>query len=243
MVTAGNTGGAMANALFRVGRIRGVKRPAVTGCIPVLDGSAVVLDIGANADCKPEYLYQFAVMGVIYAEKIFKKDKPRVALLSNGEEPGKGNMLIKETYPILESSGLNFIGNVEPKEVFRGEADVVVMDGFAGNVFVKTSEAVASFLIKAIRSEITASPVSSIGGLLAKPAFSRVGKTLDPSEHGAALLLGVDALVFIGHGRSDARAMFNAIRMTRQAVENDVLNALRNAIQTRLSAARDEGQA
>jgi glycerol-3-phosphate acyltransferase PlsX len=153
-VTAGNTGGAMANALFRIGRIRGVKRPAVTGGIPVQGGFAVVLDIGANADCKPEYLYQFAIMGVVYAEKVFGIEKPRVALLSNGEEPGKGNMLIKETFPILEASDLNFIGNVEPKEVYRGEADVIVSDGFSGNVFIKTSEAVASFLIKTIRSEI-----------------------------------------------------------------------------------------
>jgi glycerol-3-phosphate acyltransferase PlsX len=235
-VTAGNTGGAMANALFRVGRIRGVKRPAVTGSIPVQGGVAVVLDIGANADCRPEYLYQFAIMGSIYSEKVFAIEKPRVALLSNGEEPGKGNMLIKETFPLLETSGLNFIGNVEPKEVYRGEADVVVIDGFSGNVFIKTSEAVASFLTRTIRSEIKVSPVSSIGGLLAKPAFSRVGKKLDPAEYGAALLLGVDALVFIGHGRSDKKAMFNAIRMARQAVENDVLNAVRNAIKSRLDA-------
>jgi glycerol-3-phosphate acyltransferase PlsX len=239
-VTAGNTGGAMANALFRIGRIRGVKRPAVTGGIPVQGGFAVVLDIGANADCKPEYLYQFAIMGVVYAEKVFGIEKPRVALLSNGEEPGKGNMLIKETFPILEASDLNFIGNVEPKEVYRGEADVIVSDGFSGNVFIKTSEAVASFLIKTIRSEIKQSPISSIGGLLAKPAFSRVGKKLDSSEYGAALLLGVDALVFIGHGRSDKKAMFNAIRMARQAVQKDVLEAVRKAIQSRLDVVRNK---
>lgn len=239
-VTAGNTGGAMANALFRIGRIRGVKRPAVTGGIPVQEGFAVVLDIGANADCKPEYLYQFAIMGIVYAEKVFGIDKPRVALLSNGEEPGKGNMLIKETFPILEASDLNFIGNVEPKEVYQGEADVIVSDGFSGNVFIKTSEAVASFLTKTIRSEIKESPITSIGGLLAKPAFDRVGKKLDSSEYGAAILLGVDALVFIGHGRSNAKAMFNAIRMARQAVQNDVLDAVRMAIQSRLDIVRNK---
>ncbi|NIS81511.1 MAG: phosphate acyltransferase PlsX [Anaerolineales bacterium] len=232
--TAGNTGGAMANALFRLGRIRGVKRPAISAIIPVLGGHTVVIDVGANVDCKPEYMVQFATMGAIYAEKVLGKSSPSVALLSNGEEPGKGNMLVKETFPMLEASEINFIGNVEPKEVFQGEADVVVADGFTGNVFIKTSESVARFLFDVVRTEIKASPVSAIGGLLAKPAFARVGKLLDPSEYGAAPLLGVDGLVFIGHGRSDAKAMLNAIRVTRQAVENNALAALREAIQSRL---------
>jgi glycerol-3-phosphate acyltransferase PlsX len=234
-ITAGNTGGAMANALFRLGRIRGLKRPAVAPIIPVMGGQAVVLDVGANADCKPIYLIQFAIMGTIYAEKILGKPSPRVGLLSNGEEPGKGNMLVKETYPLLEAAAINFIGNVEPKEVFAGEADVVVTDGFSGNVFIKTSEAVSSFMSRIIRSEIKASPVTSIGGLLASAAFKRIGAMLDPSEHGAAPLLGVDGLVFIGHGRSDAKALVSAIRVARQAVQNELLDATREAIQTRLA--------
>ena len=234
-VTAGNTGGAMANALFRLGRIRGVKRPAVSPIIPVMGGQAVVLDVGANADCKPIYMIQFAIMGTIYAEKVFGKASPRVGLLSNGEEPGKGNMLVKETYPLLEAAGVNFIGNVEPKEVFAGKVDVVVTDGFSGNVFIKTSEAVASFMSRIIRSEIRASPVSSIGGLLARPAFRRIGAMLDPSEHGAALLLGVNGLVFIGHGRSDAKALVSAIRVARQAVISGLLEATREAIRVRLT--------
>ncbi|HEY45762.1 MAG: hypothetical protein AMJ88_00645 [Anaerolineae bacterium SM23_ 63] len=233
-VTAGNTGGAMANALFRLGRIRGVKRPAVSPIIPVMGGQAVVLDVGANADCKPIYMIQFAIMGSIYAEKLLGKTSPRVGLLSNGEEPGKGNMLVKETYPLLEAAGVNFIGNVEPKEVFAGEVDVVVTDGFSGNVFIKTSEAVASFMSRIIRSEITASPISSIGGLLVRPAFRRIGSMLDPSEHGAAILLGVNGLVFIGHGRSDAKAIVSAIRVAREAVLSGLLEATREAIQTRL---------
>jgi glycerol-3-phosphate acyltransferase PlsX len=236
-VTAGNTGGAMANALFRLGRIRGVKRPAVSPIIPVMGGQAVVLDVGANADCKPIYMIQFAIMGTIYAEKILAKNSPRVGLLSNGEEPGKGNMLVKETYPLLEAAGVNFIGNVEPKEVFAGEVDVVVTDGFSGNVFIKTSEAVASFMSRIIRSEITASPISSVGGLLVRPAFKRIGALLDPSEHGAAILLGVDGLVFIGHGRSDAKALVSAIRVAREAVLSGLLEATREAIQTRLTGA------
>jgi glycerol-3-phosphate acyltransferase PlsX len=234
-ITAGNTGGAMANALFRLGRIRGVKRPAVSPIIPVMGGQAVVLDVGANADCKPIYMIQFAIMGTIYAEKLLGITSPRVGLLSNGEEPGKGNMLVKETYPLLEAAGVNFVGNVEPKEVFAGEVDVVVTDGFSGNVFIKTSEAVASFMSRIIRSEIKASPVSSIGGLLVRPAFRRIGAMLDPSEHGAALLLGVNGLVFIGHGRSDAKALVSAIRTARQAVLSGLLEAIREAIRIRLT--------
>lgn len=234
-VTAGNTGGAMANALFRLGRIRGVKRPAVTAMFPVRGGFTVVLDVGANADCKPEYLVQFAIMGSIYAERVLEKRSPRVAILSNGEEPGKGNMLVKDTYPLLEAAGVNFMGNIEPKELYGGEADVVVTDGFAGNIFLKTSEAVARFLTDIIRMEIKSSPVSAVGGMLAKPAFGRVGKIMDPSEYGAAPLLGVDGLVFIGHGRSDARALVSAIRMARQAVESGVLDGLRKAIRSDLS--------
>jgi len=217
-VTAGNTGGAMANALFRLGRIRGVKRPPLAGLIPVRGGSAVVLDIGANADCKPEYLVQFAILGAIYAERVLGRSRPSVALLSNGEEAGKGNSLVKETYPLLEKAGLNFIGNVESKELFAGRADVIVTDGFTGNVAIKTSEAVAGFLIELIRTQIKASPLTAVGGLLAKPAFRRVGKVLDPAEYGAAPLLGIDGLVFIGHGRSDARALISAMRVARQAV-------------------------
>lgn len=235
-VTAGNTGGAMANGLFRLGRIRGVKRPALTVLLPVITGShCVVLDIGANADCKPEYLRQFAIMGSLYAEKVLGKSNPRVGLLSNGEEAGKGNELVKETYPILETSAINFIGNVEAKELFGGEADVVVTDGFTGNVLIKSSEAVSKMLIDLIRKELTSGVRTSIGALLAKPAFNNVKKIMDPGEVGAAPLLGINGLIFVGHGRSDARAMFSAIRVARQAVSADLLAALQHGIQEKLS--------
>ena len=233
-VTAGNTGGAMANALFRVGRIKGLKRPGLTAALPVANGHTVMIDIGANTDCKPEYLLQFALMGAAYVQGAFGIQNPRVGLLSNGEEPGKGNQLVKETYPLLESSDLNFIGNVEPKEVFAGETDVVITDGFAGNIFLKTSEAVAKFLLETVRTEITAGPLTSVGGMLAKPAFDRVRKILDPSEYGAAPLLGIDGLVFVGHGRSEAHALVSAIRVARQAVEAGVLDMTRQVIQKRL---------
>jgi glycerol-3-phosphate acyltransferase PlsX len=235
-VTAGNTGGAMANGLFRLGRIRGVKRPSLAATFPVLNGKAIGLDVGANADCKPEYLVQFAIMGSVYCKGVYGIDRPRIGLLSNGEEAGKGNQLVKDTYPMLAESNLNFVGNVEAKEVFAGEVDVVVTDGFSGNVFLKTSEAVAKFLIDIIRAEIKSSPVTTVGGLLAKPAFRQVGQLLDPAEYGAAPLLGIDGLVFVGHGRSDAKALFNAVKIARQAVENNVLDAIRNSLKEQLSS-------
>ncbi len=241
-VTAGNTGGAMANGLFRLGRIRGVKRPALTVMLPVAGGYCVMLDIGANTECKPEYLRQFAIMGSIYAEKVLGIDNPRVGLLSNGEEAGKGNELVKATYPIMQAAGFNFIGNVEGKEVFGGEVDVAVTDGFTGNVMVKASEAVAKLLIDTLRTELTSGVVTSLGALLAKPAFGRVRKLMDPGEVGAAPLLGIDGLIFVGHGRSDARALVSAIRGARKAVEADLLNALRGSIQEQLKQSKQAGQ-
>lgn len=233
-VTAGNTGAAMFNALRTLGRIKGVARPALTALFPVKNGHCVVLDIGANADCRPEFLLQFAVMGSVYAESVLKKSTPRVGLLSNGEEAGKGNQLIKDAYPILEKSGLNFVGNVEGKELFGGNADVVVTDGFTGNILLKSSEAVAKLLTDTLKEELMASFTTKMGALLAKPAFTRLKAMLDPAEVGAAPLLGIDGLVFVGHGRSDARAMLNAIRIARQAVQGDLLSALRSAIEQRL---------
>jgi glycerol-3-phosphate acyltransferase PlsX len=236
-VTAGNTGGAMATGLFRLGRIRGVKRPALTALFPVRNGRCVVLDIGANADCKPEYLLQFAIMGSVYAEKVLRIQKPRIGLLSNGEEPGKGNQLVKDSYPLLENSGLNFIGNVEGKELFDGQADVVVMDGFTGNILLKSSEAVAKLLTDLLKEELMSGPRTTLGALLARPAFESIRKIMDPAEVGAAPLLGVDGLIFVGHGRSDARALINGIRVAREAVQANLLQAISAAIQERLSAA------
>jgi len=239
-VTAGNTGGALATAYYRLGTIPGVERPAVSAFFPVKGGSCVVLDIGANPDCRPEHLIQFAVFGTVYSQKVRGIENPRVGLLSNGEEPGKGNELVRETYPLLENSGLNFIGNLEGKELFGGEADVAVTDGFTGNVLLKSSEAVAKLLVDTLREEITSSTRTKIGGLLAKPAFNKLKALLDPAEVGAAPLLGVNGLVLIGHGRSDARALVNAIRSARHAVEVDLITALTSAIQERLADLQGE---
>jgi glycerol-3-phosphate acyltransferase PlsX len=237
-VTAGNTGGAMATALFHLGRIHGVKRPALTAIFPVKGGRCVVLDIGANAECKPEYLLQFALMGSIYAEKILGVRQPRVGLLSNGEEAGKGNLLVKETYPLLQTSGLNFIGNVEGKELFGGQADVVITDGFTGNILLKSSEAVGKLVTDILKEELSSSIRTKLGAALAMPALRKIKKMMDPGEVGAAPLLGIDGLVFVGHGRSDAHALVSAIHVARQAVEAKLLEALRGTIQERLATVR-----
>ncbi len=234
-LTAGNTGGAMATAYYRFGTIPGVERPGLTGLFPVKNGYCAVLDIGANPDCKPEHLLQFAVMGAVYARLVRGIENPKVGLLSNGEEAGKGNELVKGTYPLLQTSGLNFIGNVEGKELFGGGVDVVVTDGFTGNVLLKSSEAVAKLIVDILRQELTSSTRTKLGALLAKPAFGKIRKMLDPGEIGAAPLLGVNGLVFIGHGRSDAHALLSAIQTTRQAVEVNLLAELQTAIHQALS--------
>jgi glycerol-3-phosphate acyltransferase PlsX len=237
-VTAGNTGAAAATAYFRLGTLPGVERPALAPAFPTRTGFCVVLDIGANPDCKPENLLQFGIMGSIYADKVRRVPQPRVGLLSNGEEGGKGNQLVRDTYPLLKESGLNFIGNVEGKELMAGQADVVVTDGFTGNILLKSSEAVALLIVDTLREKIMAgSPLVKLGGALVRPALQSLRKLLDPSEEGAAPLLGVNGLVFIGHGRSNAIAIKNAIRVARQAVEADVLGHIREDISRRFAPA------
>ena len=233
-ITAGNTGGAMTTAYFRLETIPGVERPALTATFPVKTGYCIVLDIGANPDCKPEHLLQFAIMGSIYANKARKIENPRVAILSNGEEGGKGNELVRHTYPLLENSGLNFIGNVEGKELFAGDADVVVTDGFTGNILLKSSEAVGKLITEILRQQLMSNPISILGGLLVKPALGKVKAMLNPDEVGAAPLLGVNGLVFIGHGRSNAHALVSAIKVARQAVESNLLGSIHSAIQKSL---------
>jgi glycerol-3-phosphate acyltransferase PlsX len=229
-VTAGNTGGVLAVAtLHTLRRIRGVLRPALTVIFP-LPTRPILLDIGANADCKPEYLAQFALMGSIYAERVLGVQRPRVGVLSNGEEEGKGNQLVKETGQLLAQSSLNFIGNVEAKEFITGGTDVAVADGFTGNMVVKVSEAISSHLINMIREEIKASPLTAVGGLLAKPAFGRVRRAMDPFEIGGAPLLGVNGVVIIGHGRSNAYAIKQAVGQARRAVQQDVVAAIETGL-------------
>jgi len=228
-VTMGNTGGVLAVAtLHSLRRIPGIKRPVLAGIFPHAKGRFVSADIGANADCKPEFLVQFALMASAYSELALGVERPRVALLSNGEEEGKGNTLIKETAPRLaDLPMLNYVGNAEPKEILRGDLDVVIQDGFTGNVFLKTMEATAKMVSQLLREEIMAGTLTKVGGLLARPAFDRVKKKTDPSEVGGALLLGVNGVVIIGHGRSDAVAVKNAIRQARSAIAANVIEAIR----------------
>ncbi len=236
-VTAGNTGAAMVTALFRLGRLRGVERPAVAPIFPTSTGTCVVLDVGANPDCKPENLVQFAIMGSVYAEKVRGVKNPRVGLVSNGEEEGKGNELVRATAPLLRDSGLNYYGNVEGKEIFGGKVDVVVADGFVGNVILKTAEAVGRLILEQVKTAIKqGGPFAMVGGLLIKPALGRIKQLLDPSEQGAAVLLGVNGLVLIGHGRSDAAAIKSAVRLAQDAAEADVVAAIRSAIERSLRA-------
>ncbi len=234
-VTAGNTGAGMVTALFRLGRIRGVDRPALAPIFPTAKGTCVVLDIGANPDCKPENLIQFGILGSIYAEKVRGVKNPKVGLVSNGEEEGKGNELVKGATPLFKASKLNYFGNVEGKEVIGGAVDVAVTDGFTGNVMLKTSEAVAKLITDTIRSLIKNGNLQTkIGGLLVKPALGAIKKLLDPGEQGAAPMLGVNGLVFIGHGRSDAFAIKNAVRVAKEAVDVKVLDAMKMAIEESL---------
>jgi glycerol-3-phosphate acyltransferase PlsX len=230
--TAGNSGGALAAALFRLGRLKGIKRPALSTVFPsqTSQGYCFLLDIGANTDCRPEYLLQFAIMGSVYAERVLGVPNPRVAIVSNGEEEGKGNQLVQDTVPMLKASTLNFVGNAEGKDIPLGHADVVVTDGFTGNVIIKLAQGVSKFLLSILKSELTSSNVSKVGAMLAKPAFDTVRSRLDYREYGGAPLLGVDGAVIVGHGRSDALAVRNGIRVAAQTVENGVLEAIKQGI-------------
>ena len=234
-VTAGNTGAASVTAYFRLGTIPGVDRPALAPVFPTANGSCVVTDVGANPDCKPENLLQFAIMGSIYAQKVRGIQSPKIGLLANGEEAGKGNDLVKHTYPLLAGSGLDFFGNIEAKELLGGKVDVAVTDGFTGNILLKSSEAVAKLLMDKIKEAIkNGGPLALLGGLLIKPALGGIKKIMDPSEEGAAPLLGVNGLVFIGHGRSDSNAIKNAVRVADNAVKANVLESIRTAIEQTL---------
>ena len=215
-VSAGNTGAAMAASVLSWGTLPGVERPAIAVLLPTLRGVTTMLDVGATVDCKPKHLAQFAVMGEIYASSILKRENPSVGLLSIGEEAGKGNDVIRETFAALKRMPINFIGNLDGKEVYKGKADIVVCDGFIGNVALKISESVAEMISELLRAELTRTWRFRLGALLLKPAFANFKKTVDYSEYGGAPLLGVNGICIIGHGGSTAKAIRNAIRVARE---------------------------
>ncbi len=212
-VSAGNTGAVMAVSLFTVGRIKGVDRPAITAVLPNLKGYTFLLDVGANVDCKPYHLLQFAIMGSAYAKYVLNEENPRVGLLNVGEEEGKGNELTKEAYKLLKSAeGINFLGNAEGRDIYSGDFDVIVCDGFVGNVCLKLSESLAKILAKILKEEISKHFISRIGAITLKPAIKGFKRRIDYAEIGGAPLLGLNAPVIISHGSSNAKAIKNAIK-------------------------------
>ncbi len=223
LVSAGNSGAVMAGALLKLGRIRGIDRPAIAGYLPSMTGKTLVLDMGAVSDPRPSHLVQFAQMGSIYIERALGVAHPTVGLLSNGEEPSKGNQLVQETYPLLSiAPGIDFRGNVEGNDITRGVVDVIVTDGFTGNVLLKTAEGAASLINVTVRRRLTATPFRTALAALLRPAFNEARKELDYAEQGGAPLLGIDGVVIISHGRSNERAIASAIGVAKQSVDGEV---------------------
>jgi glycerol-3-phosphate acyltransferase PlsX len=216
VVSAGNSGAVLATAVFVLEKLNGVDRPAIGTILPTLKGWTLLLDAGANVDCKSFHLVQFALMGDAYAKHILKKERPLVGLLSNGEEESKGNELIRETNGILRNSSIGYIGPVEGRDIFNGRADVVICDGFVGNAALKIVEGLTEAIGAMIRKELEASLLAKIGYLFARQAVGVIKKKLDYSEYGGAPLLGVDGVVIIGHGRSSAKAIKNAVRLAHE---------------------------
>ncbi|MFZ5646471.1 MAG: phosphate acyltransferase PlsX [Bacillota bacterium] len=230
-VSAGSTGAVMAASLLGIGRIKGIDRPAIASVLPGEKGRTVLLDVGANVDCKPKHLLQFGIMGYLYAEKIFGVKNPRVGLLSVGEEESKGNELTLGAFPLLKDAGINFVGNVEGRDIFNGLADVVVCDGFVGNVVLKAGEGLAMSLLKMMKEELTRNWLSKMGTALALPALKEIRRRVDYAEYGGAPLLGVNGVVIVCHGSSTAFAVRNAIKVAANAVSAGLVDAIRENIE------------
>jgi glycerol-3-phosphate acyltransferase PlsX len=230
LVSAGNTGAVVASSLLTLGRIEGVRRPGIATFLPSPTGGAVLLDVGANSDCTPQNLLQFGVMGSIYARRVMGRENPKVGLLNIGEESSKGNKLVQTTYPLLKESGLNFVGNVEGRDVFQGGADVVVCDGFVGNVVLKFSESVIHLITRLIREEIGDDLRNRLGALLMKGVFRSLSQQLNYEEYGGAPLLGVNGVVIIAHGSSSAKAIKNAIHVAIRYAEGRINERIRSEL-------------
>src|SRR5258706_1695931 len=250
MVTAGNTGAAMVAAKMVIGTVAGVDRPALAAVLPNPRGHTVLLDVGANVGSKPIHLREFAVMGHFYAQEVLGMAQPRIGVLSIGEEEGKGTDLTREVFRVLKTTGLNFVGNVEGRDVFNGKVDVIVCDGFVGNAVLKSAEALGEMLLRMLREEVAASARGKLGYALAKPGFDRFRERVDYSEYGAGPLLGLNGGCFIAHGRAHARAMQSSIRRA-QEISNvrldrkirDKIAELHSQEEKLLSAGRQRGEA
>jgi len=236
VVSAGHTGASMATAFFLLGTLQGVERPAIATILPTLHGASVLLDVGANVDSKPHHLVQFAIMGQVYAQRMLGKQTPRVGLLSIGEEDTKGNELTKEAFKLLKQSAVNFAGNVEGRDVYTGDADVIVCDGFIGNVALKISEGLAEALTQLLRREIAKSVAGRLGFLFLRPAFRRFKRHVDYAEYGGAPLLGINGVSIICHGRSSPKAIKNAIKVANDFVAGEVNRHIRDDIEQYLAA-------
>ena len=229
-VSAGSTGAVMAAATLFLKRIKGIERPAL-GFLFVLPWHSVLLiDVGANADCKPSQLLQFAQMGSVYMEKVFGVERPRIGLLSIGEEETKGNQLVRETHGLLKNSGLNFVGNVEGTDISRSTTDVIVTDGFTGNVLLKTGEGLGEMIVQSLKQAIMQRPHLKVIALMLKHSLRNAIQSLDYSEHGGVPLLGVNGNVIIAHGHSEAKAIKNAVLIAKRAVEQDVVESIKTGI-------------
>jgi len=245
VITAGNSGAALACGMFILGRIAGVDRPALASILPTLKKPIVLIDVGANADCKPYNLVQFGLMAEVLARYVLDIANPKVGILSIGEEEGKGNSLTKEAYALLKSSSLNFIGNVEGRDVFTGETDVIVCDGFVGNVALKLSEGLGSALASMLKTELKKSIWSRLGTLIALPAFKRFGKKIDYAEYGGAPILGLNGIAIVCHGKSNARAITTALQQAAVFVQKKANDQLIQGLHanTELSLFSRTGQA
>ncbi len=224
IVAAGSTGAAMAASLFGLGRLPGIDRPAITVTLPTMKKPVVLIDAGANSNCTPDMLYQFAVMGTTFSKNVLNVEDPRIGVLNIGEEAGKGNELVQATYKLLEENQdkINFIGNIEGREIFSGICNVIVCDGFVGNVALKITEGSSSMLFRMLKQEFKADPLARIAGLIAKPFMKRIYKKINYEEFGGALLLGVKGITVISHGSSKAYAIKNAVRVAKEAVETNI---------------------
>lgn len=242
VVSAGHSGAAMAAALLRLGRLKGIDRPAIGALLPTLVAgkSVLILDVGANVDCRPKFLEQFAVMGSIYSRSVLGIDDPKVGLLNIGEEPSKGNELALKAHQLLDKNPrVSFIGNAEGRDVLSGDFDVVVCDGFAGNVLLKFAEAIGEVLIQILREELPQGVRGKLGTAMLKPNLRRIGQRIDHAEHGGGLLLGVAGICIISHGSSQAPSVFNAIRLAKEAVDHNVLDQIRSQYQKVTAIAPD----